>query len=147
MTSLRCLALAGTAFGLLAACGPLPTREAYFDQLQTWIGKPSDLLAQTWGPPDKSFKLSDGSLQMQYDRVKQRYIPGASYPDTAYIPVRGKDGRVFYRPITQWRQQPGYVDIDRCSTLFTASATGVIQTFRFEGDDCVALPPPQPKVG
>jgi hypothetical protein len=144
---MRRLVLGGLALVLLAACGPVATQQAYYGQLQTWVGQPADLLARTWGPPDKSFKLSDGSTLLQYERLKQRYVRGASYPDTDYVTVRGKDGRYYNRPVTRWREGPGYFNIDRCSTRFEVGADGVIRTFQFEGDDCVAYPPPETKAG
>ncbi len=131
----------------IAACGPLPSREAYFGQLQTWVGLHADMLARNWGPPDKSFKLSDGSTLLQYERVRQRYVPGMTVPDHEPALVRGNDGKLYRTTVTRWRQTPGYYDIDRCSTRFTTAPDGIITTFQFEGDDCVAYPPPQPKVG
>jgi len=140
------LGIAGLLLAV-AACGPLPSREAYYGQLQTWIGLHSDLLARNWGPPDKSYKLSDGSTMLQYERVRQRYVPGMSTPEHEPVLVRGNDGKVYRSTVTRWRREPGYYDIDRCSTRFTAAPDGIITHFQFEGDDCVAYPPPQPKVG
>ena len=139
--------MAVAALATLAACGPIATQQAYYGQLQTWVGKPADLLARTWGPPDKSYKMADGSTLMQYERQKTRYVRGNSYPDTDYVPVRDKDGRYTTRPVTRWRETPGYWDVDRCSTRFEVGPDGLVRTFQFEGDDCVAYPPPEAKPG
>ena len=134
--------LAAALLASLAACGPFPTREAYYGQLQTWVGQHSDTLVRAWGPPDKNYKMADGTLLLEYDRRSERYVPGSSYPDRQPVYHRDKDGRVYRDSVTVWRQEPGRVVTSRCATRFTVAPSGLIQQCQFEGNDCVALPPP-----
>jgi hypothetical protein len=135
------LVMAGAAL-VLAACGPTPTREAYHEQIRTWVGKHADVLARTWGPPDKSWKFADGATLMQYDRAQRRIVPGLSYPDNDYVYVRGSDGRLYRQAVTRWRREPDRLVLDTCTTKFTIGPDSLIKAFEFSGNDCVALPAP-----
>ena len=125
MRALRAGVMAAALLAI-AACGPFPTREAYYGQLQTWVGQHSDILARTWGPPDKNYRMADGTLLLEYDRRSERYVPGSSFPDRQPVYYRDKNGRVFRDSVTVWRQEPGRVVTSRCATRFTVAPDGII---------------------
>ena len=50
---------------LLSGCGHVP--EAKFEK--TWVGRNSDDLIRTWGPPSKTASTSDGNTVLSYRRI------------------------------------------------------------------------------
>eukprot|EP01031_Cornospumella_fuschlensis_P009084 gene9084-11158_t len=74
------------ACGLLAfaaACETVPFEErakAYEDQMaQRFVGKSADELVLAFGPPQSSYKLTDGRDVLQYEQKRTSTQGGASY--------------------------------------------------------------------
>ncbi len=95
----------------LGAC-QLPTREAYRDNVQTWIGRHSDDLVIAWGPPDRAIDLSDGGRLYEYDRQQQRVVPGPRYPDTVPVLTHDRFGRARVTYVTVFRERPGTIVLE-----------------------------------
>lgn len=128
------------ALSALAAC-QLPTREAYRDNVQTWIGRHSDDLVTAWGPPDRAIDLSDGSRLYEYDRQQQRVVPGPRYAQTVPVWTRDRFGRARLSYVTVWRDGPSSLVQDRCVTRFRVDRDRRVQEAAFAGNACVAYPP------
>lgn len=136
-------ALVACAAGL-SACA-FPTQQAYRETVSSWVGKPLDQLALTWGVPDRSIDLADGSRLIEYDRQSARYVPGMRYMDQVPIVVRDAQGRRRVSYATVWRDSPGTTIVERCLTRFRVGRDRVIQEVNFEGPSCVAYPQPAPR--
>jgi hypothetical protein len=118
-------ALALPALLLLGGCQG-PTYQAYQAQVDQWLLKPVDQLVLQWGPPKGTFKLSDGTTLMEYNRSKTE--------------IRSYEGPFMHRR---------FYDPDRiytihrvCKTRFIVGQDNVIKSWSSEGNDCLAYPPP-----
>lgn len=99
---------------LLSACA---TTGKYKRALATWKGESVDKLVMSWGPPNSSFTLSDGSTVLEY-----------SWGNT----------QVYYLPGNPAARTPGYVgsNYNWCKTLFTVAPDGHIRSISFQGNSC-----------
>jgi hypothetical protein len=84
----------------------------YGEMLDGWVGRPTDELVRAWGPPDGSYPLSDGGKVIEYDERRN-----VAYYDYYF---------------------GSYVEELRCKTLFTISREDVIQSWKWQGNDCYA---------
>lgn len=107
----------------LSAC---ETTEGYEQMLNTWLGKPVDRLVEAWGPPQASYTYGDGRRSLQYSEKSTRYYP----PMTSYDPYSGRQTTVF----------DGYARDMSCVTTFEADAQGIIRSWKWHGNSCVAKP-------
>lgn len=131
------VALVGLA--ALTAC-TFPTQQAYRETVTTWVGRPLDQLALTWGVPDRSIDLSDGSRLIEYDRQTVRYVPGMRYMDQVPVMVRDAQGRRRVTYATVWREGPSSTVFERCLTRFRIGRDSRVEEVAFEGPSCVAYP-------
>lgn len=135
------MALAGLL--ALTAC-TFPTQQAYRETVTTWVGRPLDQLALTWGVPDRSIDLSDGTRLIEYDRQTARYVPGMRYMDQVPVVVRDAQGRRRVTYATVWREGPSSTIVERCLTRFRIGRDNRVQEVAFEGPSCVAYPRSEP---
>lgn len=138
MRALVTVALAGL---LLAGCATTANYEA---KLNTWVGSNADMLVESWGPPDRSYALSDGSKVLEYDRSRMVSIGGFAYttPQTSYtygnINSMG-GGMASYSGYTTsyvQRQTPVENVAMSCSTRFTVNPQNIIVRWAYQGNDC-----------
>ena len=124
------------------------TAEGYRQLVQNWVGRSESDLVKTWGPPQSSYAMNDGSKVLQYFKSQSAYIPGYTYntPVTTYHSgsVYGSTGYNYlsgtsttYVPKTT----PGTFINTECTTNFIISSQGKVASFNFEGNSCRAYQP------
>ncbi|MCU0882252.1 MAG: hypothetical protein MUF14_06250 [Hyphomonadaceae bacterium] len=140
------LVMAGLAG--LAGCQTVPHAErvaAYETAMKTrFVGKSSDELVLTLGPPDSSFKLSDGREVFQYENRSEFIGGGETYTDwvtrTSYRTVRSSDGSRVRVPahvsIPVVRTTPIYSRTNVCINRFVVDVNSTVEDFRWEGNAC-----------
>ena len=112
---------------ILAACA---TTENYKKILNTWIGSHVDRLVSSWGPPQGSFKLSNGGAVLEYRRGRTFQVgsqSGTVYGGGGYGTYSGTSTSF---NINKW-----------CNTRFTVGSNGIIETWSMEGNECISRPP------
>lgn len=144
VTSLLLLVLA------VAGCA---TTANYEKILRSWVGVHVDRLVASWGPPQGSFKLSDGGQVLEYTDQRTMQLGGYTYtePQTTYhsgsASAYGSRGGYAYgtysgRSTTYVQKQTPVYNIPlTCRTRFTVNPQGIITKWSWEGNNCVALSP------
>lgn len=143
MTKAICVCVAAL---LLAACA---TTGKYKAVLDSWVGSSADSLVSSWGPPDSSYRLSDGEQVLQYSRGGNLHMPGYSYttPQTTYengtVSAYGTNGSGYGNysgtSTTYVQHHTQGFDIQlSCVTRFTVNASGIITHWAFQGNNCVS---------
>jgi len=135
--------------GILSGCA---TTANYEKMLNTWVGFHVDNLVSSWGPPQSSFKLSDGSVVIEYVNSRYAQVGGYRYtaPETTYrsgsISTSGTGGSssgTYADTSTTYvqKQAPVYTVHLICKTRFTVHPQGIITKWSWQGNNCTALPP------
>jgi len=107
---------------MIGCASIFPTTHNYDETLKTWIGKHVDELVKSWGPPQGSYKLSDGGTVIEYSR-----------------------SRIVKYHMYDYEEYGGYqVDTLWCRTIFILDPKGIISSWKHEGNDCRSLPPKKP---
>jgi hypothetical protein len=132
------------AMGLLAGCA---TTGKYKAALDSWVGSSADSLVSSWGPPESSYRLSDGGEVLQYSRQGDMHMPGYSYttPQTTYqngsVSAYGTGGSAYgtYNGTSTTyvqHQTAGFNIHMSCVTRFTVNPSGIITRWSFHGNAC-----------
>lgn len=111
---------------------------------ERFVGKPSDELVLTLGPPSSTFKLSDGRDVFQYDMQRTTTSGGESY--TSYQTVtrerRVRDANGTVRVIEEQETVP-VTNVSpirthhaACTRRFVVGADRRVESFRWEGNAC-----------
>jgi hypothetical protein len=136
------------AFTGLGACATVPHEErvaAYETGMKArFVGKSADDLVLTLGPPDSSFKLSDGRDVFQYENRRETMGGGDTYTDwvshTSYRTVRTSDGSRVRVPahisVPVVRTTPIYSVSRVCINRFVVDVNNTVEDFRWEGNAC-----------
>jgi hypothetical protein len=104
------------AFAVLSGCA---TTKNYESILDSWIGADVDELVLTWGSPHSTQELCSGNTIIEYHDRRIVFIPGSFA-----IPAIGPpQNYIFY-----------------CKTRFVIDQSGIVTTWDWEGDDCIAEP-------
>lgn len=138
--------------GFIAIIASCATTANYEKILNSWIGENVDNLVSSWGPPQSSFKLSDGSTVVEYVRSRNSQIGGYTYtvPQTTYqtgtASAYGTGGYAYgtYSGTSTTyvqKQTPTYNINLLCKTRFTVNPNGIITKWSWQGNDCTAMPP------
>jgi hypothetical protein len=140
------LALAG--LGLVSACETVPYEErvkAFEDSINArFVGRSSDDLVIALGPPQSSYKLSDGRDVLQYSTDRTFTTGGGSYTSfetvSRYRTVREDDGtqrRIEERvsvPVTN--TSPIQTINQLCTRRFVVGLDKMVQSFVWQGNAC-----------
>ena len=141
-------ALTFSALALTSACETVPYEErvkAYEDSVALrFVGKSSDELILAFGPPNSSYKLSDGRDVLQYEIDRTFTTGGGSYTSyesrTRTRQVRDNDGtvrnieeRVSY-PVQNI--EPIRTINQVCTRRFVVGQDKRVETFRWQGNSC-----------
>lgn len=129
---------------LLVGCA---TTGKYKAVLNSWVGSSADSLVSSWGPPNSSYRLSNGGEVLQYSRAGNIHMPGYSYtsPQTTYqngnISAYGTNGSAYgsYAGTSTTYVQhhaAGYNIRMSCVTRFTVNASDIITRWSFQGNAC-----------
>ncbi len=132
------------AMALLTSCA---TTGKYKAVLDSWVGSSADNLVSSWGPPDSSYRLSNGGEVLSYSRADNIHMPGYSYttPQTTYqdgsVSTYGTYGSAYGNysgtSTTYVQHQTAGYDIHMsCVTRFTVNPSGIITRWSFQGNAC-----------
>jgi hypothetical protein len=141
-------ALTLTTLALTAACETVPYEErvkAYEDSVaMRFVGKSVDELILAFGPPNSSYKLSDGRDVLQYEVDRTFTTGGGSYTSyetqTRTRRVRDDDGTVrrveerYTVPVQN--VEPIRTINQECVRRFVVSQDKRVETFRWQGNSC-----------
>jgi hypothetical protein len=142
------IALALSSAALVSGCETVPYEDrvkAFEDSVNArFIGRSSDELILTLGPPQSSYKLSDGRDVLQYSNDRTYTTGGGSYTSyetiTRYRNVRQQDGtqqRVEERvsvPVTN--TSPIETINQICTRRFVVSRDKTVESFAWQGNAC-----------
>ena len=148
---MRTIAFATAISLLISACA---TTENFEKILATWVGTHVDNLVSQWGPPARSYPLSDGGSVLEYTNQRNIQIGGyaTSVPQTTYnsgsVNVSGTGGSAYGTysgTTTTYVQQTTPVQniAMQCITRFTVNGSGTITKWAWQGNDCRATEPKQ----
>jgi hypothetical protein len=127
------------------------TTANYEKILNTGVGSPADNLIAPWGPPTSSYPLSDGGTILRYERHGNFVVPSQTYysPQTTYhsgsVSSYGNYGSYRYGNYqgtsTTYVPQtiPGYTVPLSCNTTFRIDGDGIIRSWQWQGNHCVAI--------
>jgi hypothetical protein len=130
------LALAG------AGCA---TAANYERTLARWKGVHVNELTRSWGPPTTRRPSASGGTEVEYVvenrqpvgmgvSPARRSTGGNQAPNGAGL-ATGGGGQASGRP----RESSGDVLLSRCVTRFAVDANGIVQSWTYEGNGCVAV--------
>ena len=140
--------LACGLLALTAACETIPFEErakAYEDQMaQRFVGKSADELVLAFGPPQSSYKLTDGRDVLQYEQKRTNTQGGESYTSFREVTrfrtetdAAGNVRTVQYNesvPVTN--SSPVYTVNQNCIRRFVVANDKKVESFRWEGNAC-----------
>ena len=124
------------------------TQAKFQAKMDNFIGQSERVVVGTYGPPQNSYVLSDGSKVIQYTRGGSVIIPGT----TTYKPVttntygnvtlhqglRTTTGAYNQTSTTYVQQQAPSTPINlSCTVNFTIDKDGIVQRWNAEGNHCV----------
>jgi hypothetical protein len=130
----------------LAGCA---TQEKFQAKMDRFVGQSEAVVVGTYGPPQNSYVMNDGSKVLQYTRGSTMVIPGS----TTYQPVTtNTSGNVtlnqglqttrgtYNQTSTTYVQQqaPGTPINLSCTVNFTIDKEGVVRQWRADGNHCVS---------
>tara|TARA_R110002072_G_scaffold57328_5_gene147581 strand:+ start:2196 stop:2594 length:399 start_codon:yes stop_codon:yes gene_type:complete len=124
---------------MLSACA---TTEGYRQQTALFVGAHSDTLLLEMGSPVARDRLSDGGEVWTYYREEDHQSGGYNRPVTRSRTISWRDehGEVHteVESYTDYVYEPPRYWTTRCETRFVIDRAGIVSSFRFEGDGCVA---------
>jgi hypothetical protein len=141
-------AFALSALALTAACETVPYEErvkAFEDSVTArFVGRSVDELILAFGPPQSSYKLSDGRDVLQYENDKTFTTGGGSYTSyetvTRNRQIREADGTVRTvqdrQSIPVTNTSPIQTINQVCTRRFVVSQDKRVETFRWQGNSC-----------
>jgi hypothetical protein len=141
-------ALTLTTLALTAACETVPYEErvkAYEDSVAArFMGKSVDELILAFGPPNSSYKLSDGRDVLQYEVDRTFTTGGGSYTSyqtaTRTRQIRDNDGTVRNveerQSIPVQNVEPIRTINQICTRRFVIAADKRVEDFRWQGNSC-----------
>jgi len=130
---------------LLSSCA---TSGKFKSTMDSWVGRTADDMVASWGPPQSSYRMSDGRQVLQWSRSGSFYMPGmtTTRPVTTYnsgtVNAYGTGGygtanyagtSTTYLPV----QSPGYNIPMTCTVRMTVSPQGVVTSWASQGNHCV----------
>ncbi len=142
------IAMSLTALALTAACETVPYEErvkAFEDSVNLrFVGKSVDELILALGPPNSSYKLSDGRDVLQYEIDRTFTTGGGSYTSfetaTRTRQVRDNDGTVRNveerQTIPVQNVSPIQTINQVCARRFVVTPDKRVSEFRWQGNSC-----------
>lgn len=112
---------------LLAACETASV-EKYDAALQTWVGRPADVLISSWGIPDKTYRVNASTRLVAYIRGGIATYPGVAPTCTTAFTTG-------YATTSCLGGFPPEVQSLRCETTFTI-VNDRITAWKHRGNDC-----------
>ena len=150
----------------LGLCG-CATTAGYEAVLNTWVGNSESSLISSWGSPQNAYVMTNGKRAIEYARSRNMQMGGYTYtePQTTYhygninrygnfntygdVNTYGNFNShgTYSGTSTQYvtKQTPVYNIPMWCKTTFIISSGGIIESWRWEGNNCKAVAPKQQK--
>lgn len=134
--------------GLVVLVSGCATTRGYEAILGSWMGAKEESLVASWGPPQNVYQMGNGKKVIEYSRGQNIQTGGYAYttPQTTYH--QGVVGNTLYTGTsTQYVTQttPVYNIQMWCKTSFILDSNGTIESWRWEGNNCVAKYKPPKK--
>lgn len=134
---------------LVSGCA---TRAGFKKMADSWLGAHVDTLVSSWGPPHRSYPLSDGGQVLEYTSQRNIRIGGYTQvvPQTTYhrgsASAYGSGGYAsgtYSGTSTTYvqRRSPAYNVAMSCVIRFAVSESGYINAWNARGNDCKAKAP------
>ncbi len=131
---------------VIAGCA---TQAKFQVKMDRFIGQPEGLVVGTYGPPQNSYVLNDGTKVIQYMRGGTILMPGVSTSQpvttnttgsmTINQGVRTTTGTYNQTSTTYVQQQGPAVPINlSCTVNFTVDREGIVRRWSAEGNHCVS---------
>ena len=111
--------------GILLLSTSCATSASYRRKVQTWYGKNPESLIQSWGNPDATETLSNGTKILIYSRLHHKVYHFVDQNLEAPVPSQ---------EASPASSHPIYI---RCSTFFEVTHENKIQSIEFRGDECI----------
>jgi hypothetical protein len=100
----------------------------------------------SWGTPDQTYSMANGSKSIRYARIGSVYIPGMTTTQPITTTTNGavygaNGGQANYSATSTTyvqQQQPGFNIEMNCTTDFLIDDHGTISKWRFQGNNCKA---------
>lgn len=134
------------AMMILASCATPRTEERFKAILNSRLGHPiSDVVAQI-GEPNKKYAVTNGLTAYEYNGYHVETQGGGYTPQVVQVgeqPVPHNGQIIGIAPIYQtiYHKNPTY-DVEYfCDFIFEVDNQGIIQGWRYEGNDCVSNQP------
>ena len=116
---------------VLAGCA---ATENYKKYVRSWVGKHSDNLSSSWGPPTSEETLLGGGKVLVFIKSEDVDFPGVTITTSkAYGPGWFGATNTDY----QTQHVPGHKVNLSCVTSFITDSSGIIIDARWEGNNCV----------
>lgn len=142
---MRILPLALAAL-TLAGCA---TQGKFVSKMNGFVGQPESVVVGTYGPPQSSYVMNDGSKALQYTRGGTVMLPGATTTQPVTTNTTGNytlnqglnqsTGRYSAQSTTYVQQQAPATPLNLwCTVNFTVDAGGTVKAWRADGNHCVA---------
>lgn len=118
-------------------------------KMDNFVGQPESVVVGTYGPPQNSYVMNEGSKVLQYTRGNTIVMPGA----TTYQPVmtntsgyvtvnqgtRAASGNYNQTSTTYVPHQSPNIPINlSCTVNFTVDKDGIVRRWHAEGNHCVS---------
>jgi len=119
---------------LLSGCA---TTAGYEAVLRSWTGQNINALISSWGYPESSFTAPDGNTVYVYSRGGSMTMPTQTTFSGQVSPWGSYSGNSFTtggQTLNFW-----------CKTFFEVDNNKTIINWRWEGNNCVAMAPEEPK--
>jgi hypothetical protein len=117
---------------LIASCAVVAgcaTTEKFENMLSSWVGANESALIGSWGPPQSSYSLPDGSKVLQYQRSGQVFIPGYATATTTYAGNQA---------FTNINGMPSMAITQQCMVNWTINPDGRVARWSWQGNACKA---------
>jgi len=133
----------------VAALAGCATQAKFQVKMDRFIGQSEALVVGTYGPPQNSYVLNDGTKVLQYTRGGTILMPGVttSQPVTTNTTgsmtvnqgMRTTTGTYNQTSTTYVPQQTAAVPINlSCTVNFTVDKEGIVRRWSAEGNHCVS---------
>lgn len=131
---------------LMAGCA---TQAKFESKMNSFVGRSEAVLVGTYGPPQNSYSLNDGSKVLQYSRSGQMVLPGMTTTQPVTTNTNGNltmnqglrqtTGSYNQTSTTYVQQQaPATVVQLGCTVNFTIDSSGTVRAWSANGNHCVS---------
>lgn len=137
---------AGLALVGLTGCA---TTGKFVDKMNGFVGQNEIAVVSRYGSPQDLYTAADGTRVLTYTRGRNMFMPGVVTQEqvrsttqgtiTTQQGLRQTSGTYTAQTTSSVPvQSPGIALSFYCTVRFTISASGVIQSWRAEGNDCTS---------